>query len=65
MEITDSHIKMLRSAAMVDEAIKSCYQTLTELATFESDLRAKRLKCEAWLGEMLAAKMILDSRRDL
>lgn len=64
-EITDANIKMLRSAAMVDEAIKACYKTLSDLTTWEADIRAQRLKCEKWLGEMIAAKMVLESHRDL
>jgi hypothetical protein len=65
MEITDSHIKLLKSAAQIDEAIEACYKTLRELATFEADIQAKRLTCKRWLIEMLNAKMILDSHRDL
>ncbi len=65
MDITDDHIKMLKSAAMVEEAIKACYRTIADMAKMESECRTNRLKCEAYLGEMLAAKMILESRRDL
>ncbi len=65
MEVTDSHIKMLQSAAQVEEAIKACHVMLTELAKIEAECRARRLKCEAWLGHMMAMKMILESHRDL
>lgn len=63
MEITDNHIKLLRSAAMVEEAIKSCYATIADMARMESECRTNRLKCEKWLAEMLAAKMMLDANR--
>jgi hypothetical protein len=64
MEITDRHIKLLQSAAQVDQAIRACYVTMAETARMETMCRATRLKCETMLGELIAVKIVLEDRRN-
>jgi len=65
MEITDSHIKLLQNAAMVEDAIKLCQDMIAQAFVYEAEIIAKRRDCEKKLGELLAYKAAIASRLTL